>query len=132
MNDNAKKWVAALRSGEYKQGKNALTRTTKNGERHCCLGVACDLYLKEHPSRLAFKEVAGTGTTYREYRASDGTVTSANLPPVVVLWLGLNSRWGFHRLKSGKGTDLAALNDAGKRFKTIAKTIEAEPRGLFA
>lgn len=31
------KWVAALRSGEYKQGTGYL----KNGNCYCCLGVAC-------------------------------------------------------------------------------------------
>ena len=33
-----KKWVAALRSGKYKQGQNALM--TEEGT-YCCLGVAC-------------------------------------------------------------------------------------------
>ncbi len=31
------KWVAALRSGRYRQGKNWLS----HGGRHCCLGVLC-------------------------------------------------------------------------------------------
>lgn len=39
-----KKWLAALRSGEYKQGSGAL-RTAD--DRFCCLGVLCDLYAKE-------------------------------------------------------------------------------------
>lgn len=34
------KWVEALRSGEYKQGQNAL-RTNDN--KFCCLGVLCDV-----------------------------------------------------------------------------------------
>lgn len=37
--DFKKKWVAALRSGEYKQGKGTLYR--ENNDTHCCLGVAC-------------------------------------------------------------------------------------------
>ena len=45
MNQEVKeKWVAALRSGEYKQTKQTLH--DKNG--FCCLGVLCDLYLKEN------------------------------------------------------------------------------------
>jgi hypothetical protein len=35
-----KKWVAALRSGEYEQGVGKL-RSLDN--KFCCLGVACDL-----------------------------------------------------------------------------------------
>jgi hypothetical protein len=31
------KWLAALRSGEYKQGSNKLIY----GDKYCCLGVAC-------------------------------------------------------------------------------------------
>lgn len=37
-----RKWIAALRSGTYKQGMGQL----KNGDAYCCLGVACDLYRK--------------------------------------------------------------------------------------
>lgn len=38
--ENTKKWIEALRSGEYPQGKLAL-RTADN--HYCCLGVACDI-----------------------------------------------------------------------------------------
>jgi hypothetical protein len=34
------RWTAALRSGEYEQGRRRL-RT--NGDRFCCLGVLCDV-----------------------------------------------------------------------------------------
>jgi hypothetical protein len=34
-----KKWVAALRSGEYKQGRRYLKRDGK----YCCLGVLCEI-----------------------------------------------------------------------------------------
>jgi hypothetical protein len=33
------KWVAALRSGEYRQGKHML----RDGDRYCCLGVLCSI-----------------------------------------------------------------------------------------
>ena len=33
------KWIAALRSGNYKQGKGYL----KKGDCHCCLGVLCEV-----------------------------------------------------------------------------------------
>jgi hypothetical protein len=35
--ENAKKWVAALRSGKYKQGMYGMHRLDDS---HCCLGVA--------------------------------------------------------------------------------------------
>lgn len=37
------KWTKALRSGKYKQGKRQLQ--SENG--FCCLGVACDIFIKE-------------------------------------------------------------------------------------
>lgn len=38
------KWVAALRSGEYKQGRGALCNTDCNGNKsYCCLGVLADV-----------------------------------------------------------------------------------------
>jgi hypothetical protein len=36
------KWVEALRSGEYKQGKTFLYNTTD--ETYCCLGVLCAIH----------------------------------------------------------------------------------------
>ena len=34
-----KKWLEALRSGKYKQGKNELIKATNGGFSYCCLGV---------------------------------------------------------------------------------------------
>lgn len=36
-----KKWIAALRSGEYMQGRNYLCLDTSEGRQYCCLGVLC-------------------------------------------------------------------------------------------
>lgn len=38
--ENVKKFVDALRSGDFKQGRRAL----RSGDSFCCLGVACELY----------------------------------------------------------------------------------------
>lgn len=44
MNKEVKtKWVAALRSGDFKQGRLQL----KSEEGHCCLGVLCELAIKD-------------------------------------------------------------------------------------
>lgn len=41
-----KKWVAALRSGEFKQGQGKLKHKNDNGEiSFCCLGVAREIGL---------------------------------------------------------------------------------------
>ena len=49
MNDNMnnnlrKRWVAALRSGEYEQGKERLR---SGGDEYCCLGVLCDIVIND-------------------------------------------------------------------------------------
>lgn len=42
-----KKWVKALRSGGYEQGKGCLVRVGKRYDEFCCLGVLADLYMQE-------------------------------------------------------------------------------------
>lgn len=44
MNKELKqKWVAALRSGEYKQGKGKLLYHENGETSYCCLGVLCEV-----------------------------------------------------------------------------------------
>lgn len=121
MNENAKKWVEALRSGEYKQARGALTRKRNGDVSHCCLGVACDLYAKEN--ELDIEEAK---------RTSEGVVisyggTTGYLPERVREWLGLRDFCGaFDAINS-----LASRNDSGATFNEIANIIESEPEGLF-
>lgn len=110
LNENAKKWVAALRSGQYKQCKNRLA----HAGRFCCLGVACDI--SSVPRKVWGKE--------------------ATLPWKVVNWLGLNDEQGGYITQlSTTGLShscLSGLNDwDGKTFAEIADVIESEPEGLF-
>ena len=39
------RWIKALLSGDYTQGRNALKSSTDGGKtfKHCCLGVLCEL-----------------------------------------------------------------------------------------
>jgi hypothetical protein len=47
--DIKERWLVALRSGEYKQGRRALTRikSSNNEKLYCCLGVLCDILSDE-------------------------------------------------------------------------------------
>ena len=120
MNENAKRWVEALRSGEYDQANGAL----RNGDGFCCLGVACDLARVE------------LGTEWEE--SDDGAARLAGsssfgyLPVGVQRWLGLASNDGSFWPGGGGTETLASLNDDGKTFSEIAAVIESEPEGLFA
>ena len=120
MNDNAKKWVAALRSGKYKQGKNCLKDSTGG---FCCLGVACELFVQEG-NGLAVQE--HTYSYERPVISFGGKVGS--LPLIVMRWLGLSHPNG---LFNGEAS-LVDFNDTGVPFKQIADIIEGEPLGLFA
>ena len=101
----AKQWVAALRSGQYKQTKNTL----RDGDSFCCLGILCNLHAIEHPE-IARKEV--DSNTYLG--------SNAVLPLEVSLWAEVNSSNG----KILDGENLAYLNDSGCTFDNIAGVIE--------
>jgi hypothetical protein len=47
-----RKWVAALRSGKFRQANGSLVKAAKNKHlKYCCLGVACKIAgLKPNPS----------------------------------------------------------------------------------
>ena len=115
MNDNSKKWVEALRSGQYQQGTGGLCGIYNH---HCCLGVACRIF-QEEVGGLQIKL-----NSRHKYFAFD--IDSAYLPNKVRSWLGLTNRDGDF-----KGGSLASLNDRGSSFKEIADVIESEPDGLF-
>lgn len=120
LNENAKKWVAALRSGEFKQGRQSL-RSAK--DEFCCLGVACELATRE--GVIASPHLDEHGIEYR-YAGS-----VAILPPDVQNWLGISKKLGQYTDANGDSSSLASQNDGGSTFAQIADLIESEPQGLF-
>lgn len=115
MNEERKKeWVAALRSGDYKQGKHTL----RHEDSFCCLGVACDLAVK---AGAVSYEVSFDWKTYL-YGADK---QSRILPKDVIEWLGLEEDDDPHNPRVGDyPTGLAQLNDDGVSFEDIADAIE--------
>lgn len=110
MNEVVKKeWVAALRSGEYKQGSGEL-KTTEGA--FCCLGVLCDLYSKE-------KGVLWGGEmlwTHIEFP-----------PPAVVAWAGLLEDSPEVEIAEGDKRSLPHVNDELEySFEQIADLIEEQ------
>jgi len=127
-------WVESLRSGEYKQATYMLRN--EDGS-FCCLGVACDLWLKSGDAPkgakwvgdgiIQFKARPNANKDWNSYRKY------GDLPTVVKEWLGLSNDTGSYFLKDGKETNLVNQNDIdGKSFKQIAQIIEREPKGLIA
>lgn len=124
MNDNAKLWVQALRSGKYRQGRGALN--SKNGM--CCLGVACEVY-QSVVGDLNVEEIDPGGESDPNVRY-DGE--DFYLPEKVQTWLGLATKQGQHNNPDYSHHDgLAYFNDKGSTFDQIADIIESEPEGLF-
>jgi len=108
MNPQIKqKWVDALRSGEYQQTKGRL----HDEDGFCCLGVLCDLYIKENNVEW---ELVNNGNYYEfQYKVAD-------LPFSVVEWSGIPS----HNLMDISERTFAELNDKGFTFNEIADVIE--------
>lgn len=106
MNQEIKtKWVAALRSGEYKQGRARLK--THEGNSFCCLGVLCDLHDKEKGIPQSFDSIAGS------------------LPDHVKDWAEVQSDAPTFKDEKGRHRSLTFLNDIDQySFKRIADFIE--------
>ena len=111
MNQEIKqRWIQALRSGEYQQGRENLFHCGK----FCCLGVLTDLYIKEHG--LQWKQDSGDLWSFEE----EGGV----LPLSVRKWSGIpepNPMIG--------NADATVHNDQRfESFATIADYIEKDKR----
>lgn len=102
--DIKRKWVEALRSGEYKQGRQQL-RTAS--DEFCCLGVLCDV--------VGVRWVQDA--KLRGYMAETDDDESG-------LWLPDGLGLGIENLDIEEGI-LAKMNDGGASFSEISDYIEA-------
>jgi hypothetical protein len=116
------RWVKALRSGKYQQGKSKLRKlaTTSIGdttepqqEQFCCLGVLCDLvepklWEKRHDEWANGSDEDGCGMPREELQRK----------------LGLNKPVTRSDETTTIADKLAEMNDEGKSFKQIANWIE--------
>lgn len=100
----AEQWVAALRSGQYRQGTGRLCNM--NNE-FCVLGVLCDLHSKANGGAVQIDSGGYMGAT-------------GYLPLDVVSWAGMSTRDG-----SVGGNSLSAMNDSKVAFPDIANLISS-------
>lgn len=120
MNQQIKqKWVSALRSGRYKQGKTYLNADNC----FCVMGVLCDIAVK-----------AGVGKWKKQANVKafqDGDfLYRATFPDRVRYWAGfsadeIDSDFFHIYIKSAK-TTISSLNDEGMSFNDLADLIEKE------
>lgn len=114
MNPEIKeKWITALTSGEYKQGKGYMRVGDANGGyKYCCLGVLTDLCMKEDPAFDTFRYNTHSQTLCTHVRD----------------WAGLSEADPFVQLKGGDPDRvmlISVFNDRkGVTFDEIAETIK--------
>lgn len=99
---HVEEWIAALRSGEYKQTAGTL----KDDRGFCCLGVACDI------SKLD------------EWREEKYLGASLSLPLKVQFYFGIQGSEGS--MSDRDYYALTGMNDCGESFQKIANVIEEE------
>lgn len=121
---NIRKWVDALRSGEFQQGTQALNRNGK----FCCLGVACEVAIR---NGLALEVKPGDIDCDCDLHQNMEEIISYNgdatvLPEAVKEWLGLERSNPSVEYDGDYSENLATLNDSGlKDFAQLADIIEA-------
>lgn len=119
--DIKKKWISALRSGEYKQAHHRLMRVRNEEKSYCCLGVLTDLFHKETgKGEWILKEIPNASAgIFKIGHFENETV----LPLEVIEWAGLTS----HSPQVGEHS-LVEHNDGGdileKDFIKIANLIQ--------
>lgn len=101
-----KRWVEALRSGKYNQGRGCLYSSWDDS--FCCLGVAC------HISGAGKKSIDSCGTI----RKGVGIKNISKIPNMLKLSAKLS------QIDNPVVDRLINLNDKGKSFKWIASYIE--------
>lgn len=120
------KWVAALRSGEYKQGIGLLHDRTQNT--YCCLGVLSELAVKEGvcpKSKVDSTALSEMATSATSNRAAFGlSYETTYLCKEVMDWSGVVTVTGSS-IPGLWGISLVKLNDElSKSFLEIADIIE--------
>lgn len=105
-----RKWLKALRSGEYRQGRGQLV--TGDGKNFCCLGVLADVMGCEWQESEMDCDSSLVPILPKDRRP---------LAPRGEDWLSAKKTGLSHK----KQEQLAGMNDEGASFKQIASFIEA-------
>jgi len=107
--DVVRKWIKALRSGEYKQSRGWI----RCEDTYCVLGVLCDLHMKEFEGSFGeWEEYDYLSNKKQMYSYQDVT---RELPSLVDLWAELPSKVISYAMQA---------NDEGVSFKKLANHIE--------
>ncbi len=113
MNHEIKtKWLAALRSGDYRKSVHVLKRYFKHvPARYCCMGVLCDIIKEDHPHAQELIEQKVASSMFGNSKMSK----FALLDQETLSYTGVEMQ---------QQRRLTTMNDKGASFLTIAKYIE--------
>lgn len=109
-----REWVAALRSGEWRQGQSRLCTIAEDGSKsYCCLGVALALQgrLHKHGSDLADPDL-----TYYAFPAKPFLSERIKYDQFYDI--------AVFPTKGNKFGNVSSMNDAGMSFNQIADALE--------
>lgn len=98
------KWLEALRSGRYQQGRGWLKFKDGDGERYCCLGVLCEVAGRKLVPSKDGATFTVEGAANAQFPPSD-LCKEVMLPDLIV-------------------RKLVSMNDHDNSFEDIAKYIE--------
>lgn len=118
MNKEVKaKWIEALNSGEFVQGRKWMKRNVDGQEQFCCLGVLCELYRGENTPEKEMEDLF-------PMQNERVRLNTATLPCKVASWAGLPIPKEYFDSAGYRYGTLADLNDKGYTFAEIAQVIE--------
>lgn len=124
MNEQIKKrWVEALRSGNYQQGIGYLRQHAQSDgqDYYCCLGVLCELAVAD--GVVVRGEAGDQVHHYGPEGGSSAEFNAQLLPRTVADWAGLDDCSPSVPV-SDERRGLADENDNGASFDEIAAWIE--------
>lgn len=113
------RWIAALRSGQYIQGRHQL----RKNDTFCCLGVLCDLYdksgwrLSSYPSeKVQWRNDEMGFSRHAAYDGGTGLYGSDLPPPALLRLVGISRENANALIRANDNLKLS--------FKEIADIIE--------
>lgn len=118
-------WLAALRSGHYRQGTEAMCIEEQDNagitrEHFCCLGVLSDVLIQEEQIPAYWDTSLGSPIKDLTYRDRSSKIVTSSHFPTLAMRAEL-------RLDKPLVQRLAQLNDKGATFEELANAIEALP-----
>jgi hypothetical protein len=124
---NLRKWVAALRSGDYKQGHGHLCtyKATETGRdyKYCCLGVACQLLAEtDNTFAATVTDLELADEDARRLFGAQGA--QGRLPGEVIDWLEIREDSGYGNPTLVNYSAIHMNDSMHLSFEAIADSIE--------